>query len=772
MGRTRVDNWIRRARPRAAVLGVVAVLALATTARGAAPRVVTVEDCRVGFDGRYKVGTWTPVVALLRGGPDGFAGELHAVVDDENGTPTTVRQVVQVPPGGTQRVAVYVRPGSLDPDFGRLRFYDPKTNRQAAPEFVVGSVARDPTTPNKIEPLGQGDYQLVTLGHPQGVEGIPRLAGFNANPANPVTNGRAREVTVAQVSSLGAADQMPGRWLGYDAAEAVVIDTNDAETLAALNGGRVEAIRQWVERGGHLIVAVSSRWQAVVDGPLGAILPAKVVGQTQVSPFDSLESFTGASHQAQFENTPTQVAKLEDVEARGGRVIASTLSTPLVVRGPYGFGRVTLVGLDVDAPPFAGWPDRSLFWVKVIDLKAPPGATDANVTASSAASQRIFADSLSDLATILRRSLDQFRGMTVVPFGWVAGFIAIYILLIGPGDYFFLKKVLKRMELTWITFPTIVVTVSLLAYFAAYRIKGTDLRVNQIDVVDVDIPARVTRGTTWANLFSPQNRDYSIAIKPQSLLTENAPAPAGTETTISWFAAPETGLRGMNSRGQGIGFAGAGYAYAPPGRAETLEDVRVGIWSTKGVFARWFGPAPEAGAMLDVDLTPVGTDRLAGTVTNRLPYPLKDVVIAFGKQIYHEIRTIEPGATVEVDATGNRNLGNHLQGLQDGLLRTDTTSGEARTLDRAHLATLMMFHDSVAASERSLPSRTHRDLDLSGQLALDRPMLVATIDRPGAVLDLGNAPGAVKTDRTTLLRIILPLKPEAASPSTPKGRQP
>ena len=76
--------------------------------------------------------------------------------------------------------------------------------------------------------------------------------------------------------------------------------------------------------------------------------------------------------------------------------------------------------------------------------------------------------------------------MKLIPFGWVAFFIFLYILLIGPGDYFFLKKVLKRMELTWITFPTIVVTVSLLAYYAAYLLKGNDLLVNKVDVVDVD----------------------------------------------------------------------------------------------------------------------------------------------------------------------------------------------------------------------------------------------------------------------------------------------
>ena len=67
----------------------------------------------------------------------------------------------------------------------------------------------------------------------------------------------------------------------------------------------------------------------------------------------------------------------------------------------------------------------------------------------------------------------------------MAFFIFIYILLIGPGDYLFLKKVLKRMELTWVTFPLIVITVSLVAYYAAYAIKGHDLRVNKVDIVDV-----------------------------------------------------------------------------------------------------------------------------------------------------------------------------------------------------------------------------------------------------------------------------------------------
>ncbi len=45
---------------------------------------------------------------------------------------------------------------------------------------------------------------------------------------------------------------------------------------------------------------------------------------------------------------------------------------------------------------------------------------------------------------------------------------------------------------------------------------------------------------------------------------------------------------------------------------------------------------------------PVGTDRLSGTVTNRLGVPLEDAILAFGKQVYI-LGTLAPGATVRVE---------------------------------------------------------------------------------------------------------------------------
>src|SRR5206468_4430200 len=81
-----------------------------------------------------------------------------------------------------------------------------------------------------------------------------------------------------------------------------------------------------------------------------------------------------------------------------------------------------------------------------------------------------------ELASRLQKSLEAFDDVPVISFGWVALFILIYILIVGPIDYFFLKKVVKRLELTWITFPAVVLGISAIAYFTAYWLKGNELK--------------------------------------------------------------------------------------------------------------------------------------------------------------------------------------------------------------------------------------------------------------------------------------------------------
>jgi len=725
---------------------------------------------RVGFDASlsnlkssnsFKIGTWTPVWIQLRGGRERFSGLMELSVGDDDGTPTSFRMPVEVGANQSQRFTAYARPGSRQPEF-TVRLLDQAGRR-------VGGASQEMAMPQAPESIMPDETLILTLGRPQGVETITELPGFKS-AARARSRSTGIEIVTARIDPQ--AGMLPGRWYGYDGARAIVVDTGDRETLAALDALRGQPLVDWVARGGHLVVAVGANWQAVRDSVLGPILPGLPTGLEKVASLEALDTFAGSNKPITPPGTPpVMVTKLEELEERGGTVLSVMSNMPLVVRGAHGFGRVTLIALDVDQKPFADWADRSLFWVRAIDLKRPR-ADQTGAGPNVGGGPQIYQYGVSDLSSQLRVALEQFPGVKLIPFGWVAFFIFLYILLIGPGDYFFLKKVLKRMELTWITFPTIVVTVSLVAYYAAYLLKGNDLLVNKVDVVDIDQAAGLTRGNTWISLFSPQNRDYTIRTIPLPLEKDLPPSaettstgepvrpPAGIEVVSSWYSAPEDQFGAMGNSGRRFSFAGSGYTYQPTAAVEYMDDVRIPIWSTKCVTSRWFGPGAP---LVDSDLQRVGTDRLAGIVTNRQSVPLEDAVLAFGKQVYL-LGTIAPMATTRVELTSDRNLSGLLKDRQRNFL-SDQPWNRDRRIDRGDLMLAAMFHDSEStlASDRVLANDPLHDLDLTGQLALQRPMLVARIKRPGARLALDNAPSPPKIDQLTLVRIILPLQKKPKS---------
>lgn len=759
----RLGRW-----PLAAVVALAIILP--ANVWGAAKRPpIEVENLRVGFttgssNNLFKVGAWTPVWVQLKAGDQRFTGSMELVVPDDNDTPTAVHQAIDLAPGESQRFTTYTRPGTIDPDFD-IRLSDP--NRKVRIPRVAG------TSLAKFNAIRADETLVLTMGKPQGVDLIPTLPGFNVDQSTP-----DRGTVIARVDAAGG--YLPGRWYGYDAARAVVLDTNDRAVMASLDALRGRALVDWVRRGGHLVVSVGANWQAVRDSVLAPILPALPTGQQRVNDLGAIESFaSGSTKPISPGGAAVMVAKLEEIEERGGKVFSRAAGAPLVVRGSHGFGRVTLIALDVDQKPFSTWEDRGLFWVKAIGLRRLNSDTNSSNAAVTGGTGRIYQSGVHDLSTKLREALEQFQGVKLISFGWVAFFIFLYILLIGPGDYLFLKKVVKRMELTWITFPLIVVSVSLLAYYAAYVVKGNVLRVNKVDIVDVlqgpgpenSVPASgLIRGSTYLDIFSPQNRDYNASIIPLPL-DRDSPAspdpsagdtpprlPAGTDVMVSWFGVPEPGFGGMGNRSQ-MNFSSGGYAYLPAGGAEKLEGVRIPIWSTKCLTGRWFGPGP-ATPLIESDLRPAGPDRLEGAVTNRVGVPLHDAILAFNRQIYL-LGKIEPGATVRVALSQDRQLSGHIRDKINSYIPTQPyyNAGNGAPINRSDLLLGLMFHDAVAASatDSAVASNALNELDLTGLLQLDRPMLVARIDRASSRLALENAPSTPQVDQTTLLRVILPL---------------
>src|SRR5262249_45914336 len=221
---------------------------------------------------------------------------------------------------------------------------------------------------------------------------------------------------------------------------------------------------------------------------------------------------------------------------------ATDAPEPVAVQSALGLGRITVIGFDLDRTPFADFSKRAEFWDWVLrecgsarasaggDGKArPPGA---------------LTEDEDEAAVAIRQHNDTFEGVAVVSFGWIAMLIVLYILLIGPIEYYFLKRVLGRLELTWLTFPIIALTVCALAYFTADSVKGRELRVNKLDVVDVDLASNRIYGTTWLTVFSPKIDNYTIGVEPGNgwgLFPEEG-------TSVNWVGAPRGGRPGIIRR--------------------------------------------------------------------------------------------------------------------------------------------------------------------------------------------------------------------------------
>ena len=227
------------------------------------------------------------------------------MVADDDGTPTSFRMPVEVGANASERFTAYVRPGGREPEI-TIRLIDANGRR-------VGGAAQATVMPQPPEALMPNESLILTLGRPQGVEAMVELPGFKVAARGPYTAAAVEEIVTARIDAQSGS--IPGRWYGYDAARAIVLDTNDREAMAALDACAGRPLVDWVERGGHLVVAVGANWQARAGQRAGAD-PAGIAQRPGESDFAR-----GARHLRRLEQADHAAGHPAGAghQARGGR---------------------------------------------------------------------------------------------------------------------------------------------------------------------------------------------------------------------------------------------------------------------------------------------------------------------------------------------------------------------------------------------------------------------------------------------------------------------
>jgi len=575
----------------------------------------------------YKPGAWVPVyVHVVNNGKydernDGPAEIVVETLDSDDAANSYRVALPSMPQENpSARVIAYTRPGT--------RYTD------VTVKVLRKRDGRDMCQPDRSSHPGLDPQQVFYLAIGSKLPGI-RLPGPTAN-VNTMQSG------ACEIGNISRVEDMPTVWFGYSAADLVILATSDRSFITGLlndTAGRKAALAEWVRRGGKLLV-LAGKNHDVLNGTGGEELNA-------VLPVDVGSPFTSAELRPSFREYitetfdplegPINVTRLTPREGRSTRVLAAGApeggSSPLIAQGAYGLGRVTVVACDIDQQPFTRWKGQTTtrdqlpkFWEQLLRQAGPRVPTSVQNPVGGRFVPRGIpgtGDEGDNALKGLVQTLENFEGVPVISFGWVALFILLYILVVGPIDYLFLKKVVKRLELTWITFPTVVVAVSAAAYFTAYALKGNDLRINKIDLVDIDLQTKQSYGRTLFSVFSPRIQNYTIGIEPAEGWA-GPPAAGGPDTLVTWFGAPKVGQRSLFRR-----------SYEYEDRATALRGVPIQVWSTKNFQGLWQAPFDKNKAPFVADLKhpPGKPDELIGLVTNQLPVELIDAVLIYKGEV-------------------------------------------------------------------------------------------------------------------------------------------
>jgi hypothetical protein len=466
-------------------------------------------DIFLGYDGVVPEGSWFPIVCEIKNDGPSFNGVVEVSPGSYNqGQTREVR--VELPTGTLKRLVI--------PVFSTTRGYS-----------TWDVVLLDDHGRTRAEQLGQRPRKQVA-------HDVPILGALSRTAGGaPVIRQVLAQQSEAQPIAARLLPQIfPDNPLVLEGMACLYLNSEKAPEL---NAGQANALARWVHAGGHLVVGIEQVSEVEGTPWLKDLFPCELKeirtvkshpelqawlrngawptnfhysthyrpgrsGRAKPAPESSLvesNPFSDLADDFTFEMAEMQVAAGEVIE---GRVEVAAGDTPLIVTANRGRGRVTALLFSPEREPFRSWKNLPTFWARVAEV---PGAwyVSADYNPQSGWSTDGVFGAMIDT-----------RQVHKLPVTWLLLLLIVYLVVIGPLDQFWVKRIGKPM-LTWITFPCYVVIFSLVIYFIGYRLRAGESEWNELHVVDVlrNGDHAELRGCTYASVYSPSNQRYQLAAR-------------------------------------------------------------------------------------------------------------------------------------------------------------------------------------------------------------------------------------------------------------------
>jgi len=290
----------------------------------------------IGFRETIKIGKWLPVTVTIRNDGAAVRGLLALELSTvSEGYPqpytTTLSQDVDLPTQSRKRYTFVVMfRGFTHPLVIRL------TDQSGMSVYTREIDLRTLSSPDRLILVFSNEPALDSLAS--------------------VAPGKARVV-------YQNVDELPARWDALDAVDLIALRNL---SLAPLRPEQMQALQQWVARGGRLLVTGGPNWTQYTHPIWRELMPLKVTGMVEVTTLQPLESLVGV-------RAPEDIRlSILRTDAINGKILAQTEDHALLITQKRGRGEVVFAAFDPGRAPLTAWDGTALLWKMLFHLDDIP----------------------------------------------------------------------------------------------------------------------------------------------------------------------------------------------------------------------------------------------------------------------------------------------------------------------------------------------------------------------------------------------------------------
>jgi len=285
----------------------------------------------------------------------------------------------------------------------------------------------------------------------------------------PGTNKKDEEYLAPQSIDELEGDLLPNHWGALQSLDFLICHD---PTALALSDLQYEAMIRWVEHGGTLVLISNGLPNEYAATPLADILPIEPKSTETADRFLRIKGALKDNAEVAF----------------GGE------ADPLAVRAPVGLGTVYYITAPLLETEILGKEETTALWRQIFQ------ATNQNPQYGGPFNYRV---------------LDHMPELPRTQAGWVALFVLVYGIIVGPVNLTILRRK-DKMLWSFITVPLVAILFAGSAYVVNRLIRPSSPVLREIGMMDISAQTLVAPARSEQLLFNPHSQTYLFESSPNT----------------------------------------------------------------------------------------------------------------------------------------------------------------------------------------------------------------------------------------------------------------